>query len=159
MLFRSIAAEAKTFSRLVDLPVFSLYSGSAEGSGTITGTLADPVINAEFIGKDMTVGVPDYVDEKMTCADFRVKTTDSVFSAVDSLFIDEKSGARIKSMDAWPPPPDSQLVAVRARPGWRPGCAVGLLEAGVREGDGGVSADAGTGLLVGGESTAPSEPH
>ena len=57
-------------------------------------------------------------------------------------------------MDAWPPPPDSQLVAVRARPG----CAVGLLEAGVREGDGGVSADAGTGLLVGGESTAPSEP-
>ena len=91
----TIAAEAKTFSRLVDLPVFSLYSGSAEGSGTITGTLADPVINAEFIGKDMTVGVPDYVDEKMTCADFRVKTTDSVFSAVDSLFIGEKSGARI----------------------------------------------------------------
>ena len=40
----------------------------------------------------------------------------------------------------------------------RPECAVGLLEAGVREGDGGVSADAGTGLLVGGESTAPSEP-
>lgn len=91
----TIAAEAKTFSRLVDLPVFSLYSGSAEGSGTITGTLADPVINAEFIGKDMTVGVPDYVDEKMTCADFRVKTTDSVFSAVDSLFIGEKAAREL----------------------------------------------------------------
>ena len=60
-------------------------------------------------------------------------------------------------MDAWPSPPDSQLVAGCARPGWRPGCAVGLLEAGVREGDGGVSADAGTGLLVGAAAatTAP----
>ena len=91
----TIAADAKTFSRLVDLPAFSLYSGSAEGSGTITGTLADPVINAEFIGKDMTIGVPDYIGEKMTCSDFRVKTTDGVFSAADSLFIGEKSGARI----------------------------------------------------------------
>ena len=61
-------------------------------------------------------------------------------------------------MDAWPSPPDSQLVAGCARPGWRPECAVGLLDAGVREADGGVSADTGTGLLVGGEPTAPSEP-
>ena len=91
----TIEADAKTFSRLVDLSSFSLYSGIAEGSGTITGTLSDPIINAEFIGTDMTVGVPDYIDERMTCADFRVKTTDSVFSAVDSLFIGEKSGARL----------------------------------------------------------------
>ncbi|WP_428769058.1 translocation/assembly module TamB domain-containing protein [Treponema sp. HNW] len=90
-----IAAEGKTFAKLLDLPVFSLYSGSAVGRGTVTGSVFNPLINAEFRGTDMLIGVPDYLDEKMLCKDFRVKTVDNVFSAADSIFVGEKSGARV----------------------------------------------------------------
>ncbi|MGI5172547.1 translocation/assembly module TamB domain-containing protein [Treponema sp. OMZ 840] len=94
LLVNNISADAKTFSRLLDLPVFSLYSGTASGRGTISGTLGSPIINAEFQGTDMTVGVPEYVDEKLVCKDFRVKTVDNVFSAVDSRFVGQKTGAK-----------------------------------------------------------------
>jgi|GEM_PF-1218385 len=95
VLVDEISADAKTFSGLLDLPVFSLYSGSAVGRGTITGPLNNPLINAEFRGTDMLVGVPDYIDEKMLCKDFRVKTVNNVFSAVNSIFTGEKTGAKV----------------------------------------------------------------
>lgn len=59
-----MAARGETFAGLLDLPVFSLYSGNAVGQGTITGSVLNPMINAEFTGTDMVIGVPDYLDEK-----------------------------------------------------------------------------------------------
>ncbi|WP_314848982.1 translocation/assembly module TamB domain-containing protein [Treponema lecithinolyticum] len=95
VVFENMYAEGKTFAGLLDLPVFSLYDGTATGQATLSGTLANPLIDAEFQGDSILVGVPDYIDEKMLCKDFRVKTVHSVFSAADSLFTGDKSGAKV----------------------------------------------------------------
>ena len=91
-----IAARGETFADLLDLPVFSLYSGQAVGQGTITGSVLNPMINAEFSGTDIVIGVPDYLDERMSCKSLRVKAVNNVFSAENVVCIGEKSGAPVK---------------------------------------------------------------
>lgn len=91
----NIYADAIFFSNLVNLSQFSLHSGIVIGSGTITGDLVDPQINAEFLGTDIEISIPDYVEERLVCTDFRVTTTQNIFSAVDALFVAQESGAEV----------------------------------------------------------------
>lgn len=91
----NIFTDARSFSGLLDLSVFSLHSGTVVGSGTLTGDLLDPQINAEFFGTDVEVSIPDYVDERLICADFRVTTSQNIFSVVDGYFIAQESGAEV----------------------------------------------------------------
>lgn len=91
-----MAARGETFAGLLDLPVFSLYSGNAVGQGTITGSVLNPMINAEFTGTDMVIGVPDYLDEKMSCKSLQVKAVNNVFSAEKVVFFGEKSGSPVE---------------------------------------------------------------
>ncbi len=91
MFIDNIFADAQDFSTLVDLPVFSLHSGIAVGSGTLTGPLNDLQINAELFGTNMEISVPDYVNERLICADFPVTVSQNVFSAQNAYFIAQET--------------------------------------------------------------------
>ncbi len=91
MFFDNMYADASDFSALVDLPVFTLHSGIVEGSGTLTGTLADLQINADLLGENMEISVPDYVNERLIAKTFPVSVSQNIFSATNAQFIAQET--------------------------------------------------------------------
>ncbi len=91
LVLDNIFANAEDFSKLVDLPVFSLHSGIATGTGTLTGPLNDLQINASLHGTNMEISVPDYVNERLICVDFPVTVSQNVFSAENALFVSQET--------------------------------------------------------------------
>ncbi len=97
MFLDNIYADASDFSRLVDLPVFSLHSGIAVGSGTLSGPLNDLQINANLQGTNLEISVPDYVGERLICADFPVTVSQNIFSSEKAFFtsIETQTGVHL----------------------------------------------------------------
>ncbi len=95
LVLDNIFADAQDFSKLVDLPVFSLHSGIATGTGTLTGPLSDLQINASLHGTNMEISVPDYVNERLICADMPVTVSQNVFSTENALFVSQETQAEV----------------------------------------------------------------
>lgn len=93
VVFENIRADAKSFAKMLDLPVFSLYDGIAEGTARLSGTLVEPRIDGDLIGHNMRIGVPEYVAEDLICQDFIVEIRDSIISTRESKFTGTESGA------------------------------------------------------------------
>ncbi len=91
MYLDDIYTDASYFSNLVDLSVFSLHSGIVEGSGTLTGPLSDLQINAELLGTNMEVSIPDFVNEHLICESFPVTVNENIFSSQNAYFVAQET--------------------------------------------------------------------
>ncbi len=95
MFFNNIVADGRDFSALVDFPFFALHSGIVEGSGTLTGPLVDVQINADLLGSNMEVSVPDYVNERLVAETFPVTVSQNIFSAHNTLFVSQETDSLV----------------------------------------------------------------